>query len=169
MFANGFFRYVLISLVIWGACLLNSAWAIDPSPNSPVSDVALGAGGRLEGQVLDSQGSGVSAIPVTLKSEYHEPVITTTLEDGRFAFRGLSGGVYQVAAEEEVNTLRAWAPQTAPPAAQSRAIIYRNRRASGGNSGMRALLGNPIILSAVTSTAVALPIALTVPRGPASP
>jgi hypothetical protein len=188
MFAKGFLRYVLIALPLGGVNPSNSVWAVDPPPNAVVADIALGEGGRLEGQVADSQGNGLSNVLVALRTSNYDSVTTTTTDYGRFAFQGVPGGVYLLSAGNADYAVRAWAPQTAPPAAHTQAVLYvqneaadpgapnrpappgmPNDPAPGRNLGLRAILGNPLIITAGIATAVALPIVLSRSHRPASP
>lgn len=184
---NGSLRFSLVSLSLLGAGLLNSAWAADRAPNSRISDVVLSAGGRLDGQVVDYKGNALPNVPVALKSEGIEPIATTTTGDGRFAYEGLPGGVYQVAAKNgDSATVRVWTPQAAPPNAQAQAVLYTQNVAdpvtpapnaptvSGGKAPPRGvfktILAHPFILSGAIATAIAVPVALNSNhKKPASP
>jgi hypothetical protein len=155
--------------VIFASCLLNAAWAVDssPMPKPTMMDVALSDGGTLEGQVVNIQNGGMQGVPVSIRSQDREMVQTTTTANGQFVVRDLRGGVYQVATAQGDSTFRLWAPRTAPPAAQNRAIVYVQN--GGGGGGLRAILGNPLVLPAIIATAVAVPIAVSASHQPASP
>jgi hypothetical protein len=191
MLAKGFFRSLLISTV-FGAGLLNFAYALDKSPKNRIPDVALSEGGRLEGQVVDYHGNILPNVPVTLKTEGVEPIATTTTEEGRFAYEGVTGGVYQVVLKDgDSTTIRAWTQEAAPPNARAEAVVYMQNttepealspNAPTGRGGqayrggtraqvgpVRRLISNPIVLPAAIATAIALPIALNSHSTPASP
>ena len=64
----------------------------NPTQQPVVSDIALDNGGTLHGQLIDLQGGNVSGIPVTLQSQSHEVVATTTTADGSFTAQNVKGG-----------------------------------------------------------------------------
>jgi hypothetical protein len=182
MQANGLARAAIFLSFVFGIAF--PTYAQSTRSASRISDVALGTNGRLEGQVVDYQGRAMSNVPVSIKSEGVQPIATTTTEDGRFAYEGLSGGVYQVASKNgDYTTVRAWTPEAAPPQAKAQAVLYMqevpqtqtvttNNYAGGtprGMGGLRSLLANPIVLPAAIATAIAVPIALSSHSTPASP
>jgi hypothetical protein len=192
MLARGNFRCLLISLPLMGYGLINFAYAADKSPNTRIPDVALTEGGRLEGQVVDYQGKVMPNVSVVLKADGVEPIPTTTTEEGRFAYEGVTGGVYQVVAKNgNGTTIRAWTSEAAPPNAQAEAVVFlqevaepeelppnapptRGGPASRGNmrtqvGPLKRILSNPIVLPTAIATAIALPIALNSHGTPASP
>jgi hypothetical protein len=170
MSKKGFVCCLFISSMILGTCLLNVSWATDVSPNPIMTDIALSDGGTLEGQVVDLRNVGQPSVPVTLKTQERDVASATTSEDGRFVVQDLRGGVYRVATAQGDGVFRLWAPRTAPPTAKTRAIVYvQNQYATGGDSGLKRLLGHPIIIPAVIATAIAVPIAVSSHHQPASP
>jgi hypothetical protein len=82
-----------------------------------VSDIALSEGGMLVGQVVDTVGQPSADIDVALIFGGEVVVQSVTDAEGRFAFAGVTGGTHQLATANSVQTIRAWAPQTAPPSA----------------------------------------------------
>jgi hypothetical protein len=158
---------IFIATIIITSCLLNAVWAIDTVPNATMSDVALSDGGTLQGRVLDNQSAGLVGVPVTLRTQDRDVAQTTTAADGQFAVQNLRGGVYHVAAAQGGQTFRLWAPRTAPPTASKNAIVYVQNNGAGG--GLKAILGNPIVLPAIIATAIAVPIAVSSSQHPASP
>src|ERR1700682_5315907 len=54
-----------------------------------VSDVELGPGGTLMGQVLDVEGQGAAGIPVTVRRNDATLAATTSGAEGKFAVAGL--------------------------------------------------------------------------------
>jgi hypothetical protein len=182
MLANGFARAAIFLTIVFGIVL--PSYAQKTHSAARISDVALGANGRLEGQVVDYQGKAMPNVPVSIKTEGVQPIATTTTEDGRFAYEGLSGGVYQVASKNgSYSTVRAWTQEAAPPQAQAQAVLYMqevtpqqqtmpaNNYAGGAprSGGFKSFLANPIVLPAAIATAIALPIALNSHSTPASP
>jgi hypothetical protein len=175
------FRGVVFSLATFGMCLPQIALAAELPPTPPVLDVALSDGGVLHGRVVNLQGSGIPGTPVTLKAGDRTVAAGTTASDGSFHAEGLKGGMYQVVTVQGQGIYRVWSAGTAPPAAQSEAIIYTQNRAVDGrvvvytqnccndgccNNGccdtgsLKMLLCNPIVIGGLVATAVAVPVAL---------
>jgi hypothetical protein len=167
-------RHVVLSLATFGMCLPQVAFAVEPASTPAVVDVALGDGGMLHGQVVDLQGSAVAGVPVSVKAQNRDVAATTTGADGSFNIQGLRGGVYQVATVQGHGVYRLWTAGTAPPAAQTAAVIYtqsgnhvvdsnvvvytQNGEGEGGT--LKMLLTNPIVIAGVVATAIAVPVAL---------
>lgn len=96
-----------------------------PTPKTKVApvklrsqDVELQADGVLRGYYIDQeQGAGKAGVKVTLHQNAQKPIATTTTGmNGEFRFDGLSGGTYQIVANDEhVMAYRVWAAGTAPP------------------------------------------------------
>ncbi len=124
-----------------------------------ISDVALGAGGTLNGQVVDAVGSGVEGAVVTIR---RGDVVAATAVSGRqgyFAIAGLQGGVVQVSAGQGIGVYRLWAAETAPPAAGNAALIVSDPTTiRGQNSRMGQVLRNPLVIAGIVTVAVAVPI-----------
>ncbi len=93
------------------------ALAAPAGEGGAVTDVALGDGGVLVGQVLNAQGAAVAGAPVLIRSAGHDVLQVTADSNGHFSASGLKGGVFEVAAGEHRGVYRLWAPRTAPPAA----------------------------------------------------
>lgn len=151
------------------------ALAASPSIKSPVTgaavnqpaliarDVALQPGGRLQGQVFTTQGIPATGKEIAVGQNGKLLKSTRTDENGRFQFSGLSGGVYQVATDSGVGIYRLWAPQTAPPAAKSSALLVEDEtvvRGGLGGGGIIGLLSNPWVLGGLTGAAIAIPLLL---------
>ncbi len=154
-----FLRGAFLSFATAGMILPTSIFAAEPAPAPApmpaVVDIALSDGGTLQGQLVDLQGSNVSGVPVTIKNQNRDVATTTTTADGRFAVKGMRGGVYQVAAGQGHGIYRFWSAGTAPPAAQNGAIVYTQ-----GGGGPKMLLSNPIVIAGIVATAVAVPVAV---------
>ena len=158
------FKGLLVSVAAIGFCLPESLVAAAESRGPVATDVALREGGILVGQVLNSEGTGLAGIQVSVLRGGKDSVTTTTGADGRFVVKGLPGGVYQIAAAEGHGVYRLWAANTAPPAATEEAVLVAGTpvvRGQGGNAGgMKMLLANPIVIAGVVATAVAVPVAV---------
>jgi hypothetical protein len=133
-------------------------------------DVALSDGGVLHGQVVNLQGAGMGGLPVFVKAQDRTVAAATTAADGTFSVQGLRGGVYQVSTIQGQGVYRLWSAGTAPPVAQTGAILYTQNstvdKASvvytqdGSGGGLKMLLTNPIVIAGLVATAVAVPVAL---------
>jgi len=132
-------------------------------------------------QVVDQQAMPQADVPVTLLAGEQQLAVARTDHRGFFAFRGLRGGVYQLTSADGVSAYRVWAPGTAPPSCQPAALVVAGTDLVRGNccggfarnccAWLRFQLANPVVLAAITATAIAVPIALhnAGKEGPASP
>jgi len=160
-------RITAISLATIGLCLPQALFAATPAPPAPVMDVALSDGGMLYGRVVDLQGAGISNVPVVVKSQDRTVAATTTAPDGAFNIQGLRGGVYQVAAANGHGVYRLWSAGTAPPVAQTSAIVYSPNTPVDANvvaytqGSLKMMLANPLVVAGVVATAIAVPVALS--------
>ena len=128
-----------------------------------IYDVALRPGGVLQGQVVDPQGVPAAATRVVLAQEGKPTAATQTDAQGRFAFTGLKGGVYQLATAQGGGMYRLWTPGAAPPAAHADALVVSGGtvvRGGMGNGGVLSFLANPWVLGAMVAAAIAIPLAL---------
>ncbi len=76
------------------------AGAMPPGQAPTVLDVSLGDGGMLSGQVVDAQGRPMAQTPVVVRGASGQVAVAGTDGGGRFQFRGLPGGLYEVTAAE---------------------------------------------------------------------
>lgn len=97
------------------------------NPQAPIVDVALRDGGILVGQVIDSQRMPISSQQVVVRLQGRKIVTTTTNQQGRFAIRGMRSGTYTIETANGGGTFQLWAPNTAPPSAQSVAAVVSQR------------------------------------------
>jgi hypothetical protein len=145
-----------------------------------VRDVQLQAGGVLVGQVLGGQGKALAESPVVLSIAGREIARVKTDRTGKFQVVGLTGGVYQVTAGGQQSVYRLWAPQTAPPAAQSGLMLVSDSDVIRGQydcgspvcgspvcgSGCGAggvgnwIANHPILTAGAIGAAIAIPLAL---------
>ena len=128
-----------------------------------VADVALRDGGLFVGKVVNAQGKPISEVEVLLIQEGKEIANTTTDKEGVFAAQGLRGGQYQVVAEGGAVAYRLWAPDTAPPAANTSALIVTGDEIVNGQFADGCLCWireHPMLVAAGIATAIAVPLAL---------
>jgi hypothetical protein len=167
MIAKKFIYSVFILSTIFGICLSNAVLAVDSLPKPTMTDVALSDGGTLQGMVVNNQMNGMPGVPVSLRSQDREVAQTTTAENGQFVVQNLRGGVYNVSTAQSDSSFRLWAPRTAPPVANSRAIVFVQNGSQG--NGLKSVLGHPLVLPAIIATAIAVPIAVSTSHHSASP
>jgi hypothetical protein len=138
-----------------------------PEPLFRACDVALRQGGLVVGQVLNPAGVPQAGAVVAIRYADHEIVRTTTDANGIFAARGLRGGQYYLMTENGQSICRFWAPDTAPPSAQSTALILsgqdvvRGQYAGPGHEWVEWIKCHPYITAGVVAAAIAIPIAMS--------
>ena len=110
MKSAGILRGVVMCLAALGVCLSGAVFAAPPAARPLVHDVALASGGMLEGQLFDAQGSPKAGMEVALLLEQRSLGTARTDTQGRFAFRGVRGGVYQLTTANGTGSYRLWAP-----------------------------------------------------------
>ena len=180
MNGNCFLRAVSVPVVWLGlVSSANTLWGAGPADAvhlplettmPAIVDVKLAPGGILRGRIVDVRGMGVAQVYVFVRQASGELTTTKTDFRGDFAIRGLRGGVHQLVAGPEGRVLRAWAPQTAPPAAREGVLIVMGQdvvlgqRHTGpigrfwGNA--KYPLTKPLVMTGIIAAAVAIPIAV---------
>jgi hypothetical protein len=138
----------LACLTALPACCL-AAEAAQPAQAEPlpqVVDVALGGGGLLRGQVVDTQGAPLKDTPVSVWFANHQVATTTADENGQFSVSGLRGGVHQVVAGQGSGVYRLWTAEAAPPTAKSGTLIIPGQTVVRGQNGypVRSILQSPV-------------------------
>lgn len=116
------------------------------------TDVALRDGGVLVGNVVDQQGIAQPATEVVVAYRDAEVARTVTDQNGVFAVRGLRGGQYRIATNQGASAVRAWSPETAPPAARPLArVVQGDQVVRGAFMGMSTgtLLGVGVAVTAI--------------------
>lgn len=152
-------RGLVVSVAVLGICLPQTSLASKPVKQaSVVVDVALGQGGLLLGQFVDTNGAAKANTPVSLRLGNRELAMAKTDTNGYFAFSGLRGGVYQLVAAKGVATCRVWAERTAPPTAQKVAVVFSGQEVVRGQ--LMYYLANPWVVAAVVATAVSVPVGI---------
>jgi hypothetical protein len=186
MRSAAFLKQFAVWLAVAGCCLPQMTLAATPAQTPVVSDVTLHDGNVLVGQVVDSQGMGLANTQVALRSAGGVLATGQTDARGLFSFRGLSTGVYEVAAPAGSGTYRVWANGTAPRAAQPGALVVSGNDVVRGGygcgpagcstaackpagcGGVKGFLCNPLVIGGLIAAAIAIPVAVA-DRGPASP
>ncbi len=161
--------------------MLLSPTAMTAAPLVALSDVALGNGGVLVGQVVDAQGAAVAMATVTLADHKQEIAQVRADQEGKFSVPGLRGGVYRISFRGQDAMYRLWAPNTAPPVAQQGVILVVGDDVIRGQYGYSAgpfaamaqwVADHPLITASAIVAAIAIPIALhndDYDDGPATP
>ena len=138
---------------------------------APIQDVALQPGGRLLGQIVDGQAVPQAATRLAVVSNGEAVALATTDAEGRFEVRGLTAGIYGIQTAQSGTVYRAWAPNTAPPAAVEQALVVNDSTvvrgqpmgppaAPGHWARHFAWLANPWVLAAIVAGAIAIPLAV---------
>jgi hypothetical protein len=95
----------------------------DRAARSVVIDVSLRQGGTLSGQVVDPQGQAIEGANVWLRQNGKTLGRTVADQHGRFAMRGLRGGVYHLVTTSGSAICRAWSVGTAPPSSRQQVML----------------------------------------------
>lgn len=140
-------------------------------PNAiQVADIALHRSGILQGQVVTAAGGGEANVVVQL-THGRDTWQAKTDSQGWFQLAELRGGTYQFRVGGQEQLIRVWAPGTAPPKASPGILvtpstdIVRGQHSVSPNTNqffrvLKRRLANPLIVTGVTLTAVAIPVAL---------
>jgi hypothetical protein len=93
---------------------------------------------------MDAQQMPIASHEVVVRSQGKPIVTVMTDEHGRFAIRGMRGGTYTIETANGGGTFQLWAPNTAPPSAQTAALIVsqqgvviRGQKDKGKDPGRR--------------------------------
>ncbi len=147
--------------------------AVSPSSSDTLSvqkdlaHIALGANGRLSGQLVDPQGKPLHAHPVSVYQAQNpqpnaEPIADVKTDaKGRFVIEGLKSGAYIVVADESVTVCRCWNANVAPPVAKPQVLMVTDGQIQRGQHPIGEMLfANPIILILLIVAAIAIPVAI---------
>ncbi len=105
----------------------------EPPSVVTTQDVQLGAGGELQGEVVNAVGYALPEQLVVIRRQGAEVAQARTDAEGRFVVQNLQGGLYEISTEQTTAAYRLWAPRTAPPAASdgirmiSAPTVYRGQ------------------------------------------
>lgn len=133
-----------------------------PEAATVASDVELLPGGLLNGRLHDTNGKPLADHELVLTDQSTgRRIVCTTDPEGRFTATELRGGVYQVAADENVSVCRLWAPDTAPPHARHRLLVVKGLQVERGQRPLAdAIFSTPTLLVLMIVAAIAIPIAV---------
>ena len=136
--------------------------AQQPEPDKQLAatiDVALSDDGTLNGLVVDGFGHPKAGFPIRIQQ--FETSVASVVSDAGGAFRCniQNGGMYLLAAGDQVVMLRCWAPGTAPPHAKDQVVVQAGDVLRGQISPASGL-SNPWIITGLAVTAIVVPIVL---------
>ncbi len=123
---------------------------------SVIRDVALTSGGTFNGQILNAEGLVVAGTEVKLLQGGEEIAQTVTDQEGHFKVANLRGGVYQVSAQNTQESVRLWAEDTAPPAAESEVVIVSSPQVVRGQIGGVDAITGIALVAAITGATFAV-------------
>lgn len=137
--------------------------AQQPDPNQPLGatiDVALSDDGVLNGLIVDASGHPQADLPIQIQQ--FESSVASAVSDAGGAFRCnlQNGGMYLLAAGDQVVLLRCWAPGTAPPHAKDQVVVQAGDVVRGQISPATCGLSNPWIITGLAVAAIVIPVAL---------
>lgn len=133
-----------------------------PGPGQPlVLDVGLDANRGLRGEVRDAQGQSQANTDVVLWQKDLMVQRTRSDSQGRFRFRDLKGGHYQIATRDSKVACRAWTAGHAPPSARESLLIVANVYSARGQQPINEVFCfNPFLMGTIIAAAIAIPIAI---------
>ena len=134
-------------------------------------DVTLESNGVLQGYVVDGQGIPAGGVKVQLTSSDGQSVTTLADASGRFGYRGLTGGSYQLETTLGVVQCRVWTAQAAPPRSATTLLVIHDKQWARGQhyappavngmvGRMKRVMTNPFAVAAIIGAAVAIPVAI---------
>jgi hypothetical protein len=114
--------------------------------DASVLDIGLKQDGVFAGRVVDHTGTPAAKQEVTVRQGQQVVAKAVTDAEGRFAVKGLKGGVYEVASGSTAGSYRVWNETAAPPAAKEQALLVLGQNGTRGKFG--AMSGGTILLAA---------------------
>jgi hypothetical protein len=123
-----------------------------------VSDVVLTSNGELTGRVVTAQGKAVDGAMITVAQNGKTVAKTNTTENGDFKLASLKGGVYQVSAGQQVQQVRLWNQDAAPPSARPSALIVQNQVVRGQGDDYDYLETDEMVIAGVATAALVVGI-----------
>lgn len=123
------FRWSVVLAVVFATTLPPCAYADEGVSRDVilsrvnVRDVSLDTDGAWRGVVTGADGQPAKATEVVVLQGSKTIGLTRTENDGRFVFRDIRPGVYEIATPRSVAVYRVWNAGTAPPAAQNVSLL----------------------------------------------
>ena len=123
------FNMGLRSLAIAAICAGLGANAFAAELQGPATTVkrapsiALHEGGVLYGQVVDAKNKPVANQQVRILSQGRLVIATKSNAEGRFGAQKMRGGIHTIELGGTSQSVRLWAPTTAPPSADQAVVI----------------------------------------------
>ena len=122
-------------------------------------DTSAQPDGTICGQCVDPRGNAIAE--KTLQLLHAGQVVATVQSDraGHFTFTSPPSGVYLLTDGTSVQSLRIWAPGTAPPAASQNILFVASGPIVAGQvAPLRYWMANPNVMLATAAIAIAVPI-----------
>jgi len=154
-----FLRAVLVACATWSLFVPAGLIAADKGSNQP-TDVQLTEDHQLVGQYVDAEGQPLAEQPLALQRGSRLVAETNTDSQGRFQFRDLNGGLFQLRSLDQIIACRCWTPGAAPPKAAKRLLVVGQQDVSRGQHPFPEIFKNPLLIAALIAGAVAIPIAI---------
>ena len=132
-------------------------------------DVELDPLGSMQGVVVDARGVPVGDQTVMLRQSGRELARAESDAQGRFRFGPLRGGTYQLWLGKQARSVRAWAANTAPPAARNVAMVVVGGEVVRGQLPLEEFFASDsVLLVGLVAAVIAIPIAVhnSRPRSP---
>ncbi len=127
---------------------LNSQFAIKRATTS-AADLALQPGGIIHGQLTDSMGQSRPNTPIALillgTSNKQLPVVASSTSDekGRFMFRSIRPGSYELRTNSGRRVVRLWAIGIAPPSADQTVHVVDQSQVVRGQGILSSSFATP--------------------------
>ena len=135
--------------VAWAAAPKSASRAIETAHVRSVSDVALTADKKLQGQIVDGQGAAKGNTVVTISTARGEVVSRVKADaHGNFATEIAKGGVYAITTNDSTVAVRVWTKGSAPPAAYDGVMIVDEPGSVIRGQGDRDMLGRVVLVGA---------------------
>ena len=154
-----------VGLACLGMALPQTTMAASPvaapvAAKVQIADVSL-TNATLTGKVVNAQGQLLEGSVIKISQGNQEIATTVAGQQGEFAFRNLSTGVYQISTGQTQAAVRLWEGNAAPPTAKKNILLVNGptTRAQFG-SLPRLTTTQMIIIGGVITTAIVVPIVL---------
>ncbi len=143
-----------------------NAWSVNPAARKTAkvktnTDIALTRDNTLNGRLFDETGNPVGGMSVAIYSQGHMTAATVSDQAGSFSLVTNRGGVYELRAGNEVQIIRLWHHDTAPPSAESTIQLRVGEETVRGQRPIESLFCfQPWFLGLLIAAAIAIPIAV---------